>query len=128
MDDGADYDDCLEGYTDGVLDEATGVLTLRFRRHEDAEAENLDPDDDWASAEYRFELVEAPVRPSDEHLQRAVTLLARFVAEWGDAYVAPPTGQDEAAAKAARGRLSLTHQNAERLLAAMGVDVPEVAL
>lgn len=69
---------------------------------------------------------ESLARPSDAHLRRAVGLLADFVAGWTEVYVSPPEGQDETEAREARKRLSLTHQRAEMLLAAMGVVIPEV--
>lgn len=54
-DDGADFDDCVMGYTSGTFDAATETLTLNFERDADVKA---DEDDDWASATYRFQLVE----------------------------------------------------------------------
>lgn len=53
-DDGADFNDCIMGYTSYKFDPATGVLTVSFNREETEEA---GPDDDYSSAEYKFTLI-----------------------------------------------------------------------
>lgn len=53
-DDGADFNDCIMGYTRYTFDPATGVLTINFDREESEEA---GPNEDFSSAEYKFVLV-----------------------------------------------------------------------
>lgn len=54
-DDGADFNDCIMGYTRYTFDPATGILTISFNREESEEAW---PDDDFSSADYKFTLTE----------------------------------------------------------------------
>jgi len=54
-DDGSDYDDGVFGYCSGRFDEATDVLTLTFKCC-DEDGGNPD-DEDFASAEYHFQLI-----------------------------------------------------------------------
>jgi hypothetical protein len=67
---------------------------------------------------------ETQLRYASEVRDRAMGLLAEFVAGWTDIYVAPPPAENAEQAQAPYRRMSLAHQNAERLLARERDDIP----